>query len=235
MLDLLPGRAGSRTNFPSGDALLVSASPGSVMPGACHHLAQGLTQGDLDALARFAGFRLAKVGLSPLAGEDVAQDALLAVLRGAQSSSTGRHPRPVDLADSSAFIGYLKNVIGSLVEAERRRLMHKWMHEPIEEGAGGMVELQVGVAGVPPGDLEFRDLAEQLFLQVARQAPARLRELVLAWAAHWQNCDTIPLLGRHRRCRQELRKLAARVLEQLNNPVAQNKKGNPCNPEMMTR
>lgn len=81
---------------------------------------QVLTPKELLVLAGFASFRLAKVGLNPTGAEHIAQDALLAVLRGLESSTVGRYPRPCDLTDQSAFMDYLRGVIGSLVEAERR-------------------------------------------------------------------------------------------------------------------
>jgi hypothetical protein len=209
---------------PALSLVAVSDSPGNgvglVATDACLRLIGLLTRVDLTDLAKFASFRLAKVGLIRLAGEDVVQDALLAVLRGAGAHSKGRHPRPVDVANSANFIHYLKGVIGSLVEAERRSRKHQCVHEPLEEGfrAGEHFTVKDESPGSPLTDLEFCDLRHQLFHRLEEGVPQRLRGLVLVWREQWEYCDRIPLLGRHRRCRAELRQLAAQVLKELTEP-----------------
>jgi hypothetical protein len=213
----------------------VSDSPGNglglVATDACLRLIDMLTRVDLADLAKFASFRLAKVGLIRLAGEDVVQDALLAVVRGAGAHSKGRHPRPVDVANSANFIDYLKGVIGSLVEAERRSRKHQCVHEPFEEGfmAGEHFAMQARPAGSPLAELEFCDLRQQLFHRLEERVPHHLRGLVLVWREQWDFCDRIPLLGRHRRCRAELRQLAAQVLKELTEPGNSIKRRNHTN------
>lgn len=184
--------------------------------GACLNLMAELSSADLSMLARFARFRLLRVGLNPADGEDMAQDALLAVLRGRDSSSTGRHPRASDLAGRCAFIAYLHSVIGSLVEAERRCREHCFAHSPLEE----LVALDNSHASISACDssLEFSDLKREFFRYLYRQAPARLQDLVAAWDQQCDDCERIPLLGRHRRWRVELRKVAAQAFRKLSNP-----------------
>jgi hypothetical protein len=181
-------------------------------PDRLAYLMQELTGEDLADLARYAGYRLARVRLDPSEGEDFRQDALLAVLHGAQSISSGRHPRPVDLQNRSAFLDYLKGVIGSLVEAERRRLAHRFSHEPFAESVGYQPAAFYG----HPIELEFNDLRIEFFKRLEQRVPGRLSRIVLTWKD--QGNDLIPLLGHHRRIRQQLKKLAAQVLRQLINP-----------------
>jgi hypothetical protein len=179
-----------------------------------------LTRTDVAGLASFASFRLTRVRLDPSAGEDLAQDALLAVLRGLESLSAGRHPRPIDLEDDSKFLDYLKGVIGSLVEAERRRWAHPFDHEPFDEHSHGDDPFPGRLGEGPQSELEFQDLRHAFFERLAQRTPDRLREMVLAWEKQGEDSDTIPLLGRHRRARKELRKLAVLVLKELSRPAA---------------
>lgn len=181
---------------------------------SCKRWVQTLTRQDLQTLARFAGFRLARVALSTELAEDVVQDAVLAVLRGTKSRQRGRHPRPSDLKDSAAFHTYLKGVIRSLVDAQRRSPFAGSVSEPAE---CHMQEIMAAPRN-PCGELMVSDLAQELFRRTHDRAPKRLRRLVRTWAERWQDCDTIPLLGQHRRRRTELRLLAAEVLRQLAEP-----------------
>jgi hypothetical protein len=191
-------------------------NPDQEVADACLKLMAVLTAADLSSLACFTRFRLGRVGLNPEDGEDIVQDALLAVLRGRKSSATGRHPRRADLADSGAFIAYLHSVIGSLVEAERRCPEHRFVFASLE--ALLPLDTQHALFSTFDSSLELADLKNEFFRCLHRQAPSRLRDLVAAWNQHWQDCERIPLLGRHRRCRVELRKLAAQALRKLSTP-----------------
>lgn len=188
---------------------------GPKLDGSCLGLMRALTAADLVSLSSFARFRLTRVGLNPADGEDIVQDALLAVLRGQRSSSTGRHPRPADIADKRVFIGYLHSVIGSLVEAERRRREHRFSHSPLEDLLA--VDPERVLISTCDSSLDFADLKQEFFRCLYRQAPARLRDLIAAWDQQSDDCERIPLLGRHRRCRVELRKLAAQTFRKLSN------------------
>jgi hypothetical protein len=63
-----------------------------------------------------------------------------------------------------------------------------------------------------------RDFVEELFKEMSRRAPEQLRDLVGHWANRWQECNTIPLLGQHRRRRTELRALAWKAIRRLVDP-----------------
>ena len=84
---------------------------------------------------------------------------------------------------------------------------------------GEHLAIQERSAGSPFADLEFCDLRHQLFRRLEEGVPHRLRGLVLVWREQWDYSDRIPLLGRHRRCRAELRQLAAQVLQELTEPA----------------
>ena len=75
------------------------------------------------------------------------------------------------------------------------------------------------VPGQEIAGLVFRDLHWKFFSILARRTPHRLQELVEAWKEQGEDCEKIPVLGRHRRCRAELRTLAAQVLKRLLAPA----------------
>jgi DNA-directed RNA polymerase specialized sigma24 family protein len=180
---------------------------------ACRSLLHCLVQADLTELARFASFRLARMKLTPSEGEDFAQDALLAVLKGLDTPTAGRHPRPLDVADPAKCLAYLKGVISSLVEAERRRLQCAFVHEQFEENFSHTDRLRSD-----PGDqcdFEYEEFRQEFFKRLLQKAPVRLRDLVLAWREQSDSHEQIPTLGLHRRYRCQLRILAAHVLNEL--------------------
>ena len=194
---------------------------------ACLELMQSITQQEWSALTVFARCRLLRIGLNPSEAEDMVQDAVLAVLKGTRSASEGRHPRDADLADQGTFLDYLRGVIASLVESARRN------------GWGGHIcdalgEISRGTQSLSDEEmtrLEFRDLHRQLFTTLGGQAPRRLCGLIDAWRDQGEDCDKIPLLGQHRRCRAELRRMAGQVLKRLielpSSPLARKAKYEP--------
>lgn len=178
-------------------------------------LLQSLTQQEWTALAVFARCRLLRIGLNPSQAEDMVQDAVLAILKGARSASEGRHPRDADLAGRGTFLDYLRGVIASLVESARRNGWGGHFTDDFEE-------ITRGTQSLPDEEvmrLEFRDLHRQFFTNLGGQSPPRLCGLIDAWREQGEDCDQIPLLGRHRRCRAELRKLARNVLKRLIEPA----------------
>src|SRR5262249_16321446 len=121
----------------------------------------------------------------------------------------GRHPREADLTDRSSFIRYLKGVICSLVEGLWRSYENRFTFVSLESetlGAGGLTSHESA-----PGE----DLAQQPFAKLPKKAPRRLLPTIRQWAAHWRECEVIPLAGKHRRHRQELRALAIKVLKEV--------------------
>ena len=188
-----------------------SGEPADLEPSASWRdgLLDGLTQPELEDLAAYARFRLNRAGLHPALAEDVRQNAFLAVLLGSRSDLHGRHPRKADLTDRSSFIRYLKGIICSLVEARCRS----------REGRFTFIALDPELIGTGGPDTNeqaaIEDLAQQLFNRLQKRVPARLLPALGDWAARWRECNVIPLAGDHRRYRQELRALAAKVLEEI--------------------
>jgi hypothetical protein len=182
---------------------------------ACLELLQFLTQQEWATLAGFARGRLLRVGLNPFQAEDMVQDAVLAVLKGVESSSEGRHPRGSDLANRHTFTDYLRAVVASLVESERRKGWNSCAWEKLDE----TIAHGHAIPGQEIAGLVFRDLHWKFFSILARRTPHRLQELVEAWKEQGEDCEKIPVLGRHRRCRAELRTLAAQVLKSLLAPA----------------
>jgi hypothetical protein len=176
----------------------------------CEQLLAGLAQSELEDLAAYARFRLNRIGLHPGVAEDVRQSAFLAVLLGSRSNLRGRHPREADLTDRTSFTRYLKGIICSLVEARGRSRENRLIFISLD------LEY-LGAGGAGTGErAAVEDLARQLFDRLRQRVPEHLRPTLRHWAAHWQECDTIPLAGKHRRHRQELRALAAKVLAEVN-------------------
>ena len=175
-------------------------------PAGCENLLNQITQSELQDLAAYARFRLNRAGLHPGVAEDVRQSALLAVLMGSTTELGGRHPREADLGDRSAFSRYLKGVIRSLVEARCRGRDSRFISTTID---ANMLAAQGPDASE---HLALEDLARQLFSRLRERVPGPLRPIVGDWASRWKESDVIPLGGRHRRHRKELRSLAAKIL-----------------------
>lgn len=174
-----------------------------------------LTPNDILTLSTYARRRLKQVGLPVHQGEDMVQHAILQVAIGGNSARKGRHPRPADLAETTAFQKYLQGVINSLVDTQRCTAEQRFVHTACHNGV---------VGGISPGELKsensverdvaFRDIACELFRQLHARAPARLRHIIRQWEQA-VDCDQIPINGHHRRLRAELRTLAADALRQL--------------------
>ncbi|MBP9900305.1 MAG: hypothetical protein KBH45_02510, partial [Verrucomicrobia bacterium] len=79
-----------------------------------------LTREDLFDMADYATRRLKRVGLTALEGEDIAQDAIQAILVGLEEAKQGRHPRASDVINKATFKDYAGGVINSLVTVERQ-------------------------------------------------------------------------------------------------------------------
>lgn len=192
----------------------VGGEPSSRPAGLAIRFLRLLSKADLSVLSNFASFRLSRIGLPAADGQDLVQDALLAVLKGVLNRSEGRHPRPVDLAGMPAFIHYLKGVIISLVDAQRRHRRTSCVSDSFEEQPAKRARL----AGAHTQQVELVDFTNELFSRMLDRAPGHLRDLVRAWKDDWEHADTIPILGRHRRRRREVRLLARQVLKEILQP-----------------
>lgn len=176
----------------------------------------GLTQKDIRNLTSFASRQLYRLGLPTSSGEDTVQQAVLALTIGSTHQSRGRHPRPIDLADPGAFMHYLRGVVLSLVQSQRRSLENRFVHAPWEDWILDDRLRDEFLAGAnPEEEVAFRDLSELLFYRLSVRIPVRLKRLLLAWREQQFDSDKIPLEGAHRRLRAELRSLAAEVMSEL--------------------
>ncbi len=177
------------------------------------HALNQLTRQDLLGLAKFAQNRLRQAGLVGTSSEDLVQRALHRVIAGATGRG-GRHPRLIDLAESAAFLNYLRGVIRSLVDTQRDLQENQFAHQTWEDDlAGGQTaEMTIGTIN---RELEFRDLVAVLHSRLKDRVPTRLHKILRDWKAQQFDSDTIPLGGQHRRFRAELRTFAATVLNEI--------------------
>ena len=175
-----------------------------------------LDSANLVALRNFAERYLAWRGLPRHSGEDLVQQAILALLVGRELRAEGRHPRRSDLADIPTFLAYLRGVIRSQIDAQRARREQAFHHVEWQEDLTNLVcaEAQFRLRSADK-HLEFRDLSEQLFRRLRTTAPPRLQQLVMMWQQLEPDSSRIPTAGRHRRLRAELRKLSKQTLKEL--------------------
>ena len=189
----------------------------------CLGLLENLTDTDIGLLRNYAAYRLGRVGLGSCPGEDVLQDTFAAVLTGLSRERKGRHPRMTDLENKPAFLRYLKGVVNSMVEAERRKLEHRVVHRPLAgDPDGGAVKNGICLTAVvsPENDVELRTFRDEFFQRLRAKAPLRLRHLVDAWEEVFLWAEQIPLQGRRRRVRARLRSLSRQVLQEMNEHLA---------------
>lgn len=166
-----------------------------------------ITADDSAALTQFAECRLVEVGVPSQYGEDIAQRAFQAVLRGLETDQGGRKPRLVDIQNKPAFMNYMRGIINSLVYAfiQKRGFT--------AAGPGVDVPADPGTHS-PAQQAELKDLSAQLFPRLRARAPQRLLRTIDAWESVFLESDRIPAPG-HRRYVREIRNLAQQVLSEL--------------------
>ena len=145
-----------------------------------------LSPADIANLTGFAERRLAVMGLSPSAGEDATQRALVAILQGLESDQGGRTPRLVDLENKSTFLNFVRGAISSIIEAMGRKRQFRAKHTPWEDG---MPPAADRVSLTPAQNAELSDLRGQLFPRLRARAPRRLKRTIDAWEAVFSESD----------------------------------------------
>ncbi len=200
----------------------------------CSNCLQALTASDLARLSRYAGYRLTRVGIHWEFGEDLVQDAMLAILIGMEQPLKGRHPRTKDLEDSDSLRRYLCGVIRSLAAAQalRRRQM-----APTDSFCDqGLIMADTLVYERTPAEAaNLGVLAQHLFTELRLRIPPRARGIVEAWAAEFTSRDEIPLAGRPRKDRRLVRALAQKLLAQLDGGLARGKQSKDNQPITVKR
>jgi len=149
-------------------------------------------------------------------GADLANEALLRLLRGLRKGNAGRHPRAKDVKSMAALLQFLRCVINSLIEGELRKHERKFPHQSLEvlmEEEELSVSAQVPTEG--PDLFVFLDLKRELFKFLRQRAPQRLQKAISTWEAEAGQNFTIPLNGQHRRLRAQLRFWARKGLKAL--------------------
>jgi hypothetical protein len=118
----------------------------------------------------------------------------------------------------------LKGVIVSLLDAKRRSRKRFHLAVNFQAEPSLCADHPFAVCWVPQREWELLELTRQLFGELLQRAPDGLREPIIAWSEEWERCNAIPLLGRHRRHRAELRNLAREVMRHLGEPNPGNTK-----------
>jgi hypothetical protein len=183
----------------------------------CKKILDTLTQSEINQLAAYAARRLRRrLGPDRTTVVDPASEALLRMIRGLQNGHAGRRPRLKNVRNKDAFMSYWRSVINSLVETEARKREHQSGHESLEqltaEGEAGKLPECLAV------DLQrhvFLDLKIQLFGYLRQKAPRHLQLIRAEWEMECEWVCTIPLNGRHRSLRAQLRACAKIALRYL--------------------
>lgn len=172
--------------------------------------------GDYHQLQRYAAVRLARLSLNPEAAADIVHEAIESVLIGLGGGRDGRHARPKDLQDSPAFVMFMKRTIKSIATSVGRH--HRCVpfvplasgEDPDEKFAGTLAS-----GPGPDREVEFSDLAQELFRRLRKRAPRPVWRMAKAWEQEVAWSDAIPLRGTHRQYRAQLRELAREILAEI--------------------
>lgn len=182
-----------------------------------------LTQEDLADLADYATRRLKRVGLTALEGEDIAQDALQAILEGLEEAKQGRHPRACDVASKLAFMDYVGGVINSLVTVERRKAVHDVKHYSVTRDPRTDDETpqpELATTESVTGDVAISDLQSAFFARLWPRACPAMTPHLQEWEATWRRSDQIPVPIPQRRLRGKIKVLAREVLSEIGEELA---------------
>lgn len=177
---------------------------------------QALNESDTRQLALHARRRLMGFGLSEVPEDDLVHDAFQAVLAGTIHRSQGRHPKAAHLRDRGTFLRYLRGVINSLAEAIYRH-QNGTRFVSLGELTFDQTDTLIGLTNrISPADLAgFNLFAAQFFRRLNARTPPRLVPLVNAWESGFRWLDQIPLVGRPRKDRVRVRRLALEVMGEM--------------------
>lgn len=185
---------------------------------------ESLTPEDLASLAAYAHRRLQRIGMDGSLAEDIAQDALQAIMVGLYTPIDGRHPRPCDVASHGAFVEYLGGVVNSMVAYERSKRIHQFTHEPLvtdpghDEHKSHFAELRSDESVV--ADVCWNDLQDVFFARIRPRAVFPIQPILIDWERVWQWSSQIPVPIPQRRFRRHVKRLAQEVLGELGEALA---------------
>jgi hypothetical protein len=183
----------------------------------CEARLNEIKEPEIQELREYAERRLLRIGLTTAGGRDLAQDALLAVIRGIESKNHGRRPTPNEVASKESFRHYLHGVILSMTDVRsidiksQRRCQTPMQDAGVSEAEGG-----VAIAARTIGTDEeagWNDYKAQFFTLLRACTPERLQATIDAWEPVFMEADYIPV--RFRKYAIELRPYAAAVVEVL--------------------
>jgi hypothetical protein len=182
---------------------------------ACMRRLHAITNTELSRLSSYADYRLKRVGVESELGQDLVQDAILAILIGMQGLLNGRHPRTDDVKDDESFRRYLFGVIRSLVAAQALRRKQWAPANCFDDRSPNMPDILISYR-TPAESADGAILARGLFAELRLRIPPRARDMVERWAAEYWWTEEIPLAGRPRKDRRLVRNLSQKILGELN-------------------
>jgi hypothetical protein len=182
----------------------------------CEARLNEITEPEMRELREYAERRLLRIGLTTAGGRDLAQDALLAVIRGIEEGR-GRRPRPDEVASKESFRHYLHGVILSMTDVRstdiksQRRGQTPMQDAGVSEAEGG-VAITARTIGTDK-EAGWNDYKAQFFALLRACTPERMQATIDAWEPVFMEADYIPV--RFRKYAIELRPYAAAVVEDL--------------------
>ena len=170
-----------------------------------------VTSEDLRSLTLFADCLFRHRGLESsraTTGEDLGQEAVRAVLIGLEDKGSGRRPRLVDVADKDAFLNYLRGIIHSKFNALMR---------PVQPPTISIADAENACQSPssPAAEAAITDLKTEILRRVRARAPRHLSTTIAAWETEFADCDRIPILNGSRKNAFRVRRIAARVVKEL--------------------
>jgi len=183
----------------------------------CKKILDTITQSEINQLAAYAKRRLRRrLGSERASVGDPASEALLRLILGQENDHAGRHPRLRNVRSRDAFMSYWRSVINSLVETEARKRKYQSGHDSLEQLiAAGEANKHPECLAVDLQRHVFLDLKIQLFGFLRQKAPRHLQSIRADWEMECEWVCTIPLHGRHRSLRAQLRAWAKKALRHL--------------------
>jgi hypothetical protein len=171
------------------------------------YLLSNISKADTTELLTFARSRLKALCVPLSSDEDVVQRAIESIMRGLVPGHGGRKPRAEDVTDHATFMTYLRGVVASKAEAEKR-----WdCRQPLVPYDDQRENQDIPESLAPDEEASLADYGRQLFARMRERAPTRLMETIAAFERAFPHTDRIPSVRGQRRYVVEVRHLAQEV------------------------